>query len=123
MFINKDSILINGVSMGTYLTSVSFQYPKLWSADTGRSLSGRFNGVLRGIFPKFELNFRPLTQSELETLVPIFDSDYQTFTYYDPFKKATVSTTTYSGDYDFLMQNMYKTGAFKVSFVSVDKRV
>lgn len=122
MFINKNSILVNGVSMGQYLTSVSYQYPKLWSEDTGRSLSGRFNGVLRGIFPKFELNFRPLTKAEVEYLVPIFDSDYQTFTYYDPRKKQTISITTYSGDYELLMENMHKTKSFKISFISVDKR-
>lgn len=122
MFLNKDSILINGVSMGNYLTSVNYSYNKLWSENTGRSLSGKFNGVLRGIFPKFELNFRPLNQTEVEALVPIFDSDFQTFTYYDPLKKQTISIQTYAGDYEILMENMYKAKPFKISFIATSKR-
>jgi len=34
VFINKDSIMINGVSMGTYLTSAQYQRNKLWAEDT-----------------------------------------------------------------------------------------
>jgi len=122
MFINKDAIRINGVSMGNYLTSASYQYNKLWGDDTGRALSGAYQGTLKGIFPKFELSFRPLTQAEVEYLVPIFDSDFQTFTYYDPLKKQTISIQTYSGDYELLMENMRKTKPFKISFIATRKR-
>ena len=44
MFVNKDSIIIEGVSFGQYLTSVEYQYAKLWGDDTGRNLAGRFSG-------------------------------------------------------------------------------
>lgn len=30
MFINQDSIRINGVSMGQYLLSAKYEYNKLW---------------------------------------------------------------------------------------------
>lgn len=122
MFLNKNSIIINGVSMGNYLISASYQYNKLWGNDTGRSLSGLFQGTLKGIFPKFKLNFRPLNQEEVELLVPIFDSEFQTFTYYDPRKKQTISIKTYAGDYELVMENMRKTKSFEISFIAVGKR-
>lgn len=41
MFLNKDSLYMDGISMGKYLTQVKYSYPKLWSSDTGRALSGK----------------------------------------------------------------------------------
>lgn len=38
MFINKDSIVINDVSMGQYLLEAKFSRNKLWASDTGRNL-------------------------------------------------------------------------------------
>jgi len=34
VFINKDSFMINGTSMGQYLLSIKYQRPKLWAEDT-----------------------------------------------------------------------------------------
>lgn len=39
MFVNKDSIEINGVSMGQYLVEAKFGYNKLWGEDSGRNLA------------------------------------------------------------------------------------
>ena len=39
MFINKDSLIINGISMGQYLVQVEYSYPKLWGSDSGRNLA------------------------------------------------------------------------------------
>lgn len=39
MFIDKDSLIINGVSMGKYIVQAEYQYPKLWGDDTGRNLA------------------------------------------------------------------------------------
>lgn len=41
MFLDKDSLYMDGISMGKYLTQVKYSYPKLWSSDTGRALSGK----------------------------------------------------------------------------------
>ena len=60
MFINKDSLIINGISMGQYLVQVEYQYPKLWGSDSGRNLAGDQTGTLLGIFPKLILQFRKL---------------------------------------------------------------
>lgn len=38
MFLNTNSIIINGISMGQYLVEAKFSFNKLWSNDSGRSL-------------------------------------------------------------------------------------
>ena len=40
MYIDKDSLIINGVNMGAYLTQADFEYNKLWASDSGRNLAG-----------------------------------------------------------------------------------
>ena len=100
MFIDANSITINGVSMGQYLVEAKYGFNKLWSSDSGRNLAGTQSGTLVGIFPKIILQFRKLTKSELEVIIPILDSANQTVTYYDPNKKTNVTMTTYTGDYE-----------------------
>ena len=46
MFVNKDSIIINGISMGQYLVQADYEYNKLWSSDSGRNLAGTQSGTL-----------------------------------------------------------------------------
>ena len=125
MFTDKNSIVINGVKMGQYLTEAKYGYNKLWASDSGRNLAGVQSGTLIGTFPKLVLQFRKLTKAELELLVPIFDSATQTTTYYDPKNKALTTMTTYTGDYEIV--NKYyvddvKNGSFSVSFIAVRKR-
>ena len=126
MFIDKNSIAINGVNMGQYIVEAKYQYNKLWSSDSGRNLAGVQTGTLIGIFVKLILQFRKLTKEELELLAPIFDSAYQTTTYYDPYKKANTTMTTYTGDYE--ITNKYfvgetKNDGFSLSFIATSKRV
>lgn len=127
MFVNKDSIIINGVSMGQYLVEAKYSYNKLWSNDSGRNLAGTQTGTLLGIFPKLVLTFRKLTKSELEVIVPILDSARQNTTYYDPKKKTNVTMQTYSGDYEIsnksIIDNNRKNEGFSCSFISIKKRV
>lgn len=126
MFIDKDSIIINGISMGQYLVEAKYGYNKLWANDTGRNLAGTMSGTLIGIFPKLELQFKPLNKEELEIIVPILDNARQTVTYYDPYKKANVTMTTYSGDYEITNKNIIKNDitneGFNCSFISISKR-
>lgn len=127
MFIDKDSIIINNVSIGQYITEAKYSYNKLYANDSGRSLSGEMSGTLLGIFPKIILQFRKLTKSELEIIVPILDSARQTVTYYDPNKKTNVTMTTYTGDYEItnksIINNGRKNDSFSCSFISVSRRV
>ena len=127
MFIDKDSIKINGTSLGPYLVEAEYQYNKLWGSDSGRNLAGDQSGTLLGIFPKIVVTFRKLTQAEMEAIVPLLDSAYQTVTYYDPYKKQTTSMATYTGDYSFtnkniIGQNSHKNEGFQISFIAVSRR-
>lgn len=39
MYIDKNSVIIDNVNMGQYLTQADFEYNKLWSSDSGRNLA------------------------------------------------------------------------------------
>ena len=127
MFINKNSIIINGINMGQYILEAKYGYNKLWSSDSGRNLAGVQSGTLVGIFPKLILQFRKLTKAELEIIVPILDAPNQTVTYYDPNKKANTTMTTYTGDYEIVNKHIIdgtaKNEGFSCSFIAVSRRV
>lgn len=122
MFINKNSLYMDGISMGQYLTQVKYSYNKLWSSDTGRTLSGKMSGTLIGIFPKIIMSFRKLTDTELVYLAPHFDNPRQTIKYRDPNKNADVTMTTYTGDWETVYKNMDKADTFELSFIATDRR-
>ena len=126
MFTDKDAIVIDGISMGQYLLSAKYEYPKLWASDSGRNLAGVQTGTLIGIFPKIILQFRKLTKSEFELIAPILDKANQSVTYYDPIKKRKITMTTYTGDYSFtnnkILGDDRKISGFECSFISVRKR-
>ena len=126
MFINKDSLIVNGINLGKYIVQATYSYNKLWSNDSGRNLAGVQSGTLIGIFPKIVVQFRKLTQTELETLTPILDSARQTVKYYDPNKKAMTTMTTYTGDYEVINKGIIghiKNEGFQISFISTKRRV
>lgn len=127
MFIDKNSLKVNNISIGQYITNVEYQYNKLWGSDAGRNLAGTQSGTFLGVYPKIVVTFRKLTKAELEYLTPILDSPYQTVTYYDPLKKANISMSTYTGDYsvannNIIGQNNHKNEGFQISFISVSRR-
>lgn len=127
MFIDIDSIKINlpgesEIDLGQYLVQANFGYHKLWASDSGRNLAGSQTGTLIGIFPKLTLQFRSLNQTELELLVPILDSASQEVTYYDPYKKAETTMSTYAGDWTIANKRVGKNEGFKCSFISKEKR-
>ena len=126
MFINKDSLIVNGINLGRYIVQATYSYNKLWSSDSGRNLAGEQSGTLVGIFPKIVVQFRKLTKAELETLVPILDSARQTVQYYDPSKKAMTTMSTYTGDYEVVNKGIVghvKNEGFQISFISIKRRV
>lgn len=123
MYIDKDSVKINGISIGQYIVEAKFSYPKLWASDSGRNLAGKMTGTLIGIFPKITLQFRPLTREELNIIAPILDSANQTVTYYDPNKNKNITMKTYTGDWDIVNTNLNQNQGFSCSFISVSKRV
>jgi len=113
--------------MGQYLVEAKFGYNKLWGSDSGRNLNGDMVATLIGVFPKLTLQFRKLTKTELEVIVPILDNPRQSVTYYDPNKKANVTMTTYTGDYEItnkrITNDNRKNEGFSCSFISTSKRI
>lgn len=131
MFIDENSIQIkvgNGsyVNMGQYISSAKYGFHKLWSEDSGRALSGKMVGSLKGIFPKITLSFNPLTKSQLEEITDILDSAYQTTKYYDPKKKQYVEMATYSNDWENnnknIIEGAVRNQPFEWSVIAVEKR-
>ena len=122
MFIDRNSIVINGVSMGQYLLQVKYGFNKLWGSDSGRNLAGKMTGTLIGIFPKLTLTFRKLSQAELNTIAPILDSGEQSVSYYDPTLNRTVNITTYTGDWELVNKYISKNDSFEISFIAKEKR-
>lgn len=122
MYVDKDSIKINGISMGQYLVQADFEYNKLWSSDSGRNLAGTQTGTLIGIFPKLVLQFRRLSKEELHSLAPLLDSARQTTEYYDDNKGQMVTMTTYTGDWKVTNKRLGKNEGFSCSFISTKKR-
>lgn len=125
MFIDKNSLIVNNINLGKYIVQATYSYNKLWSSDSGRNLAGVQSGTLVGIFPKIIVQFRKLTQEELETLTPILDSARQTVQYYDPNKKTMTTMTTYTGDYEVINKGIVghvKNEGFQISFISTKRR-
>ena len=123
MFVNKDSITINNVSMGDYLLSAKYEYNKLWASDTGRNLAGKMTGTLVGIFPKIILTFRKLTQAEMNIIAPILDSGTQTLIYYDPSLNQNVTLSTYTGDWNYVNKRTGgKNESFECSLIARERR-
>lgn len=126
MFIDKDSLIVNGLNLGPFILEAKFGFNKLWASDTGRNLAGTYSGTLIGIFPKIIVQFKKLTQSEAEQIVPILDSSTQSVKYYDPNKKQKITISTYTGDYEIINKNIIdeitKCEGFSISFISRKKR-
>ena len=124
-----DDLIVNNTNLTPYLTDIKISYNKIWGKDTGRnSLSGKYTGTLLGTFPKFVCTFRSLTQADLELLLPILDSAFQTITYYDPVKRQKISIQTYTGDYELEQTCLFSDVAtagkpFNVSFIATSRRV
>lgn len=126
MFIDINSIKIDNISMGPYLVEARYSYNKLWANDSGRNLAGAMTGTLIGIFPKITLQFRKLTKTELEIVIPLLDKASQGVRYYDPKKKTYVTMDTYTGDYEIINKNIIsnnvKNEGFSCSLIARKKR-
>lgn len=122
MFIDRNSIVINGVNMGNYLLQAEYQFNKLWGEDSGRNLAGQMVGTLIGIFPKLVLTFRKLSKEELNVIAPILNSANQSVSYYDPEKNAMTTMTTYTGDWKYTSKYINQGSSFEISFISTERR-
>lgn len=121
MYIDKNSILIDGVSLADYTTSAKFGYHKLWGDDTGRNLNGDFSGSFSGVYPKITLTFKPLTDTEIRIVAPILNKPTQTVTYDDP-EKGRTTIYTYNNDWEVTYENVSNGRGVTSAFISKKKR-
>jgi len=122
MFIDKDSLIVDGLNLGPFILEAKYGYHKLWSEDTGRNLAGTQSGTLIGIFPKITVQVKKLTQAQLEQLAPILDKATQSLTYYDPNKQDNITLSTYTGDWELVNRGIQQNEGFSIAFISRKKR-
>jgi len=122
MFIDKDSLIIDGVNMGTYITEVKYGYHKLWSSKSGRNMEQETVGSFN-LFPKLTLYFRKLNKEEMNIISPILNEDTQQVKYYDPELNRKITIPTYTNDWEVACKNMEKGEAFECAFISRKRRV
>lgn len=122
MYIDANSLIVNGLNLGSFILEAKYGYHKLWSEDSGRNLAGTQSGTLTGIFPKITVQFKKLSQTELEQISQILDSTTQNVTYYDPNKKSNVTMSTYTGDWELVNRGIQQNEGFSVAFISRKKR-
>ena len=119
MFISKDSLVINGLSMGPYITSAIFGFYDTWSEETGfNTLSGKFSGTFKGTYPKITVKFaKSLKPSQITTLTnTIFRTITQTISYDDP-SGSRKTIQTHKGDLALTFTGINKQQGFSYDFV------
>lgn len=122
MYIDANSLIVNGLNLGSFILEAKYGYYKLWSEDSGRNLAGTQSGTLIGIFPKIIVQFKKMSREELEKIAPIIDSPTQNVTYYDPVKKQNITMSTYTGDWELVNRGILQNQGFSCSFIARKKR-
>lgn len=122
MFIDKDSIKIDNVSIGQYLTRSKFGYHKIWGKDSGRNMAFEMTGTLGGIFPKITLTFRRLNEEEMYVISSLLNKASTTVQYYDPEFKSIKEIVCYSSDWEFDQKDCGIAESFNASIISKKKR-
>ena len=118
MFIDKDSLIINGISIGKYITKATYGFYDTWSSDTGYTLSNKFMGTFKGTFPKITITFASsLSQQDITYLTTnIFRTTTQTIVYDDP--DGTRKTIyTHKGDLAIAYNGINNHEPFNYDFV------
>lgn len=82
----------------TKLVSYKVSYCKLWSSDTGRSMTGENKGTLIGIFPKIEITLGKMSAVEMSRFLELVNKPSADVTYYDTERRETLTNSFYFGD-------------------------
>lgn len=80
------------------LVSYKVSYCKLWSSDTGRSMTGENKGTLIGIFPKLEITLGKMSGPEMSKFLALVNVARADVTYYDTERREPVTNSFYFGD-------------------------
>lgn len=79
-------------------TEYKVQYSKLWSSDTGRSMTGENKGTLIGIFPKISVKLGRLSEDDMSAIINLTNQPRADVKYYDVGAKALITESFYFGD-------------------------
>lgn len=79
-------------------TEYKVQYCKLWSSDTGRSMTGENKGTLIGIFPKISVKLGRLSEDDMSAIINLTNQSRADVKYYDVGTKSLVTASFYFGD-------------------------
>lgn len=85
------------VPLGRF-ASYEVQFPKLWSADSGRAMNGENKGTLVGIFPKIKVKLGRLSDADMSAIINLSMQASADVQYYDVGKQAMVESSFYFGD-------------------------
>lgn len=119
MYISKDSLIINNINVGKYITEATFGFYDTWSSDTGfNTLSGNFVGTFKGTYPKITIKFaKSLSIDDFKILTTsIFRTTSQTIIYDDP-DGTRKTITAHKGDLAIKFTGIKKKEAFSYDFV------
>lgn len=101
------NIVYNGTTYanGAYVPLGKFcafeiSYNKLWSSNTGRSMTGENKGTLIGIFPKIKVELGNMTEQNLNAIVKLTGQASASVKYFNIYKDAMVTASFYFGDVD-----------------------
>lgn len=116
-------LLINGKEIPKLL-SYKVNYCKLWSSDTGRSMTGENKGTLIGIFPKIEISVGRLTEEEMATFLSLVNQASADVTYYDTERRQNITASFYFGDTadEIIRQSNMSHNKIEVSIIANKRR-
>ena len=125
------TIAYNGKSYsnGSYVplgrkTAYTVGYHKLWSSDTGRSMTGENKGTLIGIFPKITVNLGRMSEEDMSAIINLTMQARANVKYYDVGKRDLVTASFYFGDVSAELEkqtSMYHKG-MSFSIIANKKR-
>ena len=93
----------NSYAAGSYVIlgkviTYKVAFCKLWSSDTGRSMTGENKGTLIGIFPKLSVKVGNLSEDDMSALINLLNQPSTNVKYYDAGKQTLVTASFYFGD-------------------------
>ena len=112
MLIPAQGVKVNNTAYGKYITNAKFGYHKLWGKGSGRNLAQSVTGSF-SIFPKITVSHRKLSQAELETILPVLNSQSQSITYYDPDLHRQNTISSYTNDVEYNQSKIGTVTSFK----------
>lgn len=106
---------------GTYVplgrfTQYKVGFKKLWSSDTGRSMTGENKGTLIGIFPKLEIKLGTMSEGDMSAIINLTAQASTDVRYYDGGTKSVVTASFYFGDVDTELKRKSSMSYKEISF-------